>query len=122
MKLKFSLLICIGLSLIILTTAQAEQQTILGVYQNNLVEYSEQGRKLGQLIDVTDDEIKGAAVLATTPRKLVKINFRGKEVWLRASQLKLSLPILAACPEAAPGKSADRATPVSSGMGAECKK
>ena len=122
MRLKLMLFICASLLLSTATVVDAIQQTVLGVYQKNLDKYSEEGRKLDQLLDVSDSEINGLAVLAITPRKLVKINFRGKEVWLRASQLKLSLPILAECPEAAPGKSADRAVLVSSGMGAKCEK
>ena len=121
MKIKIVVFLVICAFGASLSAASARQQTVLGVYKNDLTEYSAEGRKLGVLPNVTDDEINGTVVLATSPRKLVHVSFRGKEIWLRASSLKLALPILPKCPKAAPGNAPDRTTPAASGMGANCE-
>jgi hypothetical protein len=112
-------------SLVVGTNPYSDAQEIVGVYQKNLTEYSAEGLKLGVVPNVTDEEIQGIKVLDTTPKKLVRINFRQREMWLRASQLKFALtdgPELPVCPEGAPGKDNDLYTPASSGMGPECRK
>ncbi len=98
----------------------ADGQVVEGVYQTNQTRYTQEGKKKGK-IKITDKEIAGTPVLATTPRGLVKVIFKGKEMWLRASALKLSVPVLPGCPKSAPGRSADRTVPTSSGMGASCE-
>lgn len=121
MKIYRVVLLAIGMGWVCLTSAFAGQQTILGVHKNNLIEYSAEGRKLGVLDNVTDQEINGTAVLATNSRNLMQVRFRGKDMWLRASALRLAMPILPKCPQAAPGRAVDRTTPVASGMGADCE-
>ncbi len=101
--------------------AIAEQQVIVGVYAKDLTEYSAEGKKLGVLQNVTEPEIKGTIVLARSPRSLLQVNFRGKLVWLRASQLILNNPILAKCPESAPGRSVDSKKPLAVGFGSKCE-
>ena len=101
--------------------AIAEQRKIIGVYYNDLTEYSAEGKKLGILQNVTEDEIKETVVLAKSPRSLLQVNFRDKLVWLRTSQLILNIPILPKCPESAPGRSVDSKTPLAVGFGAKCE-
>ncbi len=103
--------------------AQAQDtEKVLGVYNTNLTYYDENGKKLGRFENVKESEIKGIPVLGTSPRKLKHIQFRNTDAWVRASQLKLSVNTTDVCPDMAPGHAADRATPVSSGMGGECIK
>ncbi len=101
--------------------AIADQRMIVGVHNKDLIEYSAEGKKLGVLQNVTDDEINGTVVLAKSPRSLLQVQFRGKLIWLRASQLKLNNPILAKCPEAPPGKSVDSKKPLAVGFGGKCE-
>jgi hypothetical protein len=104
--------------------SSAEQQKILGTYQSNLTVYSKDGKKEKIITNVTDDVIEKSTVLqATTPRGLILVNFQGDDIWLRASQLKLSAPAdLNQCPESLPpGKTTDRMLPVASGMGPNCE-
>ncbi len=102
--------------------AYAADEIILGIYSENLTYYEKSGKKLGQFTKITDADIRNTPVIETSPRNLKLIKFRGKKAWVRASQLKLSINTSAICPDAAPGQATDRATPVSSGMGAECIK
>jgi len=120
MKFKF-FLVCVVYACAS-APVHGEQQKVLGVYKEQLITYTKEGKKTGVLKGVTDEEIRGTLVLDISSRNLILIDFRGKPVWIRASRLKLSLPILAKCPESAPGRATDRTAPVSSGIGAECKK
>lgn len=99
------------------STAYASEKIILGVYQPDLPEYSEKGSKIGVLSNVTDDEIKGTVILNQNEKRLVNVNFRGKDVWLRSAHLKLSVSALPPLPKNTTAKSTDYTTPVSSGMG-----
>ncbi|MGB3223603.1 MAG: hypothetical protein WBB23_12445 [Desulforhopalus sp.] len=112
----------IGIFIIFITVSisYGDPQKVKGLYQENLIEYSEKGKKIGEL-NIQKEKIIGAEVLDTTPRKLVKINYDGKERWFRASQLEFSMPDLPKCPQGPPGQSIDRQTPVASGMGAQCE-
>lgn len=98
----------------------ASEQVVKGVYRNTLYEYSESGAKLGVLENVSDEQISGTKILDRTPRGLVKVRFLDRDMWLRESSLKLSIPVLPPCPQEAPGQSADLTTPTSSGMSARC--
>ena len=106
----------------IFSVAQADQQIILGVHKKGLDVYSEDGIK--EKYQLTEADVKGAPVLATSPKNLVKVNINGKEVWLRSIQLELSGPKLASdiparppCPASAPGAPADETSPAASGIG-----
>lgn len=108
--------------LLLLSPLQAaETQVIKGLHRNNLIEYTKEGRKLGPLENISSEQIAGTRVLDRTPRGLVKVEFMNREMWLRESALKLSMPVTPVCPEEAPGQSADRTTPTASGMGVSCK-
>ncbi len=115
-------ILCFTISLFVLIapviSTSGQSEIIVGVYSQDLVEYSESGKKLGVDKDVTDKEINGASVLAISSRKLVKINFRGKDKWFRASKLKFKSndKALASNSLTLPGRSYT-ATPVASGMG-----
>lgn len=121
--MKINTMLMMGVCTVLLTCsivyAKAEV-VVLGVYQSDLTVYSEKGQKEG-VIHVTNDEIKGAVVLNTTPRNLVQVNLKGKDVWLRASQLNLKLPLQQNCPGRAPGHAVDRTTPVATGLGGDCE-
>ena len=120
--MKYKLILLYVIYAAVSTPVHGEQQKVIGIYKEQLITYTKEGKKTGVLKDVTNEEIQGTPVLDISPRNLVLIDFRGKQVWVRASRLKLSLPILAKCPESAPGRAMDRTAPVSSGIGAECKK
>ncbi len=98
------------------SVAFASHKIVLGVYNKNLHVYSAKSKKIGEQPNVTDDEIHGTIVLEENSR-LVKVHFRGKDMWLRSSQLKLSLPIAPPRPKGVIARSTDSTTPVTSGMG-----
>lgn len=102
-------------------SARAETTLIEGVYQDTLQVYSQEGRKLDKLENLNDEAIAGTPVLERTSRGLVKVRFQEREMWLRESALKLSVPTLPKCTGKAPGRASDRTTPTSSGMAAACK-
>lgn len=102
--------------------AKEAGELITGVYNETLQYYDANGKKMGKFRNVTDKEIQGVRVKGTSPRNLKNIVFRSKDVWVRASQVKLSIKQSAVCPDAPPSTRADRTVPVSSGMGADCKK
>jgi len=99
----------------------AEGQFIQGVHNSNLFEYTKSGKKLGKLENISSEQLTGTRILDRTPRGLVKVRFLDRDMWLRESVLKLSMPVTPVCPEEAPGRSTDRTTPTASGMGASCK-
>lgn len=99
----------------------AGHSEIEDVYANPLKTYTKEGKK--EKYSITDKtQIIGQTIGERTTRNLVEIKIDNKPVWVRASQLKLSQDQLAKCPDAAPGRAADRTTPVSSGMGGRCEK
>jgi len=120
---QFGLLGFVTISgLFMLTPLLADTPTVEGVYRSNLFEYSKDGKKKKQLTPpVTDEQIKGTKVIERTSRGLVRVKFRGEDIWLRESALKLSVPFKPVCPDDAPGRAADRTTPTSSAMGALCR-
>lgn len=109
------------------SVAQSDQQIILGVHKKELDVYSEDGVK--EKDQLTEADVKGAPILATSPKNLVKVNINGKEVWLRSIQLELSgkkpAPEIPRppCPESPIGELADKTSPATSGIGpAPCRK
>lgn len=120
--MKINTILVVGVCTVFTTCLMvfAKGEVVLGVYQNDLTVYSEKGQKKG-VIHVTNDEIKGSVVLDTTPRSLVQINYKGKDVWIRASQLDVKLKSQKKCPGRPPGQAPDRTTPFSSGIGGDCE-
>lgn len=104
------------LTLCLSSVSIADQRIITGVITNKLCVYSKDGKKEGTIKNVTDEEIQGIKVLGITPKKLVKVNFRGRDMYLRVTQLKLNKRLIARAEISPPGKPHTEA-PINSGMG-----
>lgn len=102
------------------TVATGAQRMITGVITDSLTVYSAEGRNLGVERGVTDQEIFGTRVLATTPQKLIKVQFRGKEMYLRSAQLKFNMALVKGDKEPIqPTGRSEANRPITSGMGSD---
>lgn len=101
----------------------AEGQIVMGVRNSVLTVYTREGQKLKQVGErnpVTDTEVNGLVVREITPRRLVLIHLRKEDVYVRGSQLELSLEEIPICPESLPTQAMDETRLISPGLGAKC--